>query len=195
MGIHYLDEYSLSHFIAGIILHRTNIPRLLSYGLHIFFEIFENYIYVPYFGGRCIRIEYLLPIPDCKTIPDTTKNIIGFAKGIVEKHGGKVPRTIEELTALPGVGRKTANVILGNAFGINEGVVVDTHVKRISNLLALTREANPEKVEKDLMQLFPQDSWTLLSHLLIFHGREVCFARRPQCQLCMMSDLCPSAAI
>jgi len=113
----------------------------------------------------------------------------------VEKHGGKVPRTIEELTALPGVGRKTANVILGNAFGINEGVVVDTHVKRISNLLALTREANPEKVEKDLIQLFPQDSWTLLSHLLIFHGREVCFARRPQCQLCMMSDLCPSAAI
>ena len=123
------------------------------------------------------------------------KNIIGFAKGIVEKHGGKVPRTIEELTALPGVGRKTANVILGNAFGINEGVVVDTHVKRISNLLALTREANPEKVEKDLIQLFPQDSWTLLSHLLIFHGREVCFARRPHCQLCMMSDLCPSAAI
>ena len=81
MGIHYLDEYSISHFIAGIILHRMNIPRLLSYGLHILFEIFENYIYVPYFGGRCIRIEYLLPIPDCKTIPDTKKNIIAtFSK-------------------------------------------------------------------------------------------------------------------
>ena len=82
MGIDYLDEYSLSHFIAGIILHRMNIPRLLSYGLHLFFEIFENYIYVPYFGGRCIRIEYLLPIMDCKTIPDTTKNIIVITRAI-----------------------------------------------------------------------------------------------------------------
>tara|TARA_B100000963_G_C22557676_1_gene639776 strand:+ start:299 stop:712 length:414 start_codon:yes stop_codon:yes gene_type:complete len=77
MGINYLDEYSLSHFVGGIILHHMNIPRLVSYGLHIIFEIFENYIYVPYFGGRCIRIEYLLPIMDCKTVPDTTKNILG----------------------------------------------------------------------------------------------------------------------
>ena len=123
------------------------------------------------------------------------RNIIGFARGITEIHDGDVPRTIEELTALPGVGRKTANVILGNAFGINAGVVVDTHVKRLSNLLALTRETNPEKVEKDLIQLFPRDNWTLLSHLLIFHGREVCYARRPQCQLCMISELCPSSLI
>lgn len=123
------------------------------------------------------------------------KHIIGFARGIVEDHDGKVPRTMEDLTALPGVGRKTANVILGNAFGINIGVVVDTHVKRLSNLLALTKEVYPEKIERDLIQLFPQDNWTILSHLLIFHGREVCYARRPQCQLCMMSDLCPSATI
>jgi endonuclease-3 len=84
---------------------------------------------------------------------------------------------------------------LGNAFGINIGVVVDTHVKRLSNLLALTKEVYPEKIERDLIQLFPQENWTILSHLLIFHGREVCYARRPQCQLCMMSDLCPSATI
>lgn len=123
------------------------------------------------------------------------KNIIGFSQGIMESHNGKIPRTMEELTALPGVGRKTANVILGNAFGINIGVVVDTHVKRLSKLLALTREVNPEKVERDLIQLFPQDNWTILSHLFIFHGRKVCYARRPQCQACMMSDLCPSAKI
>lgn len=123
------------------------------------------------------------------------KNIIGFSQGIMESHNGKIPRTMEELTALPGVGRKTANVILGNAFGINIGVVVDTHVKRLSKLLALTREVNPEKVERDLIQLFPQDNWTILSHLFIFHGRKICYARRPQCQACMMSDLCPSAKI
>jgi endonuclease-3 len=124
-----------------------------------------------------------------------TKNIIGFAQGVTELHGGEVPRTMKELTALPGVGRKTANVILGNAFGINEGVVVDTHVKRLSNLLALTKEKTPEKIEEDLIGLFPRDRWTLLSHLLIFHGRQVCIARRPRCEACVMSHLCPSSRV
>ena len=123
------------------------------------------------------------------------KNIIGFAQGVTELHGGDVPRTMRELNALPGVGRKTANVILGNAFGIDEGVVVDTHVKRLSTLLAFTGEKTPEKVEEDLMGLFPKERWTLLSHLLIFHGRQVCIARRPRCEACVMSHLCPSSRV
>ena len=124
-----------------------------------------------------------------------TKNIIGFAQGVTEDHGGEVPHTMTELTALPGVGRKTANVILGNAFGIAEGVVVDTHVKRLSTLLAFTKEKTPEKVEGDLMGLFPKERWTLLAHLLIFHGRQVCIARRPRCEACVMSHLCPSSRV
>ncbi|HIF06535.1 MAG TPA: endonuclease III [Gemmatimonadetes bacterium] len=124
-----------------------------------------------------------------------TKNIIGFAQGVTDRHGGDVPRTMEELTALPGVGRKTANVILGNAFGIDEGVVVDTHVKRLSTLFVFTKEKTPEKVERDLMGLFPESRWTLLSHLLIFHGRQVCIARRPRCEACAMAHLCPSSRV
>jgi len=124
-----------------------------------------------------------------------TKNIIGFAQGITDRHGGDVPRTMDELTALPGVGRKTANVILGNAFGISGGVVVDTHVKRLSTLLAFTKEKTPERVEGDLMGLFPEERWTRLSHLLIFHGRQVCIARRPRCEACVMSHLCPSSRV
>lgn len=124
-----------------------------------------------------------------------TKSIIGFAQGVTELHGGDVPRTMKELTALPGVGRKTANVILGNAFGVAEGVVVDTHVKRLSALLDFTEEKTPEKVEVDLMGLFPSERWTLWSHLLIFHGRLVCIARRPRCEACVMSHLCPSSRV
>ena len=124
-----------------------------------------------------------------------TKNIVGFAQGVTEDHDGQVPRMMKELTALPGVGRKTANVILGNAFGIAEGVVVDTHVKRLSTLLAFTEEKTPEKVERDLMRLIPMEGWTLLSHLLIFHGRQVCVARRPRCEACVMSHLCPSSRV
>lgn len=118
------------------------------------------------------------------------KNIIGCARGLVERHDGEVPRTIVELSALPGVGRKTANVVLGNCFGLNEGVVVDTHVTRLSRLLGLTREEDPVKIEQDLMKLFPREEWAMLSHLLIFHGRRVCIARRPQCDLCCLVEVC-----
>ena len=123
------------------------------------------------------------------------KNIIGFAQGVSEEHGGEVPQTMADLTALPGVGRKTANVILGNAFGIDEGVVVDTHVKRLSTLLGFTNEKTPEKIEPDLMKLFPRRRWTLLAHLLIFHGRKVCDARKPRCEACAVSHLCPSSRV
>ncbi len=121
------------------------------------------------------------------------KNLIAMAQAVVARHGGRIPDTMEALRALPGVGRKTANVVLGNAFGRNEGVTVDTHVGRIARLLRLTAEDDPEKVEQDLMTLFPQDRWTLLSHLLISHGRAVCVARRPRCDACVLAADCPSA--
>jgi endonuclease-3 len=123
------------------------------------------------------------------------KNIIGFARGVVAEHDGDVPSTMEALRVLPGVGRKTANVILGNAFGLDEGVVVDTHVKRLSNLLGFTREGTPEKIEQELMEVFPQDRWTMLAHLLIWHGRRVCVARKPRCEACAVSHLCPSSRV
>ena len=124
-----------------------------------------------------------------------TKSIIGMAQGLVERHDGKVPATMDELTALPGVGRKTANVVLGNAFGIDEGVVVDTHVKRITNLLALTDNSDPEKIERDLMELLPRSEWTLFAHLMIHHGRAVCTARSPRCEVCSIARWCPSAKV
>ena len=121
------------------------------------------------------------------------KSLIGMAQAIVAEHGGVVPRTMEQLRALPGVGRKTANVVLGNAFGINEGITVDTHVTRLSKRLALTRHDDPVKIEPDLMRLIPHADWALVSHLLIFHGRQVCVARRPRCWECVLADFCPSA--
>jgi endonuclease-3 len=123
------------------------------------------------------------------------KNIIGFARAVMAEHDGAVPRTLAELAALPGVGRKTANVILGNAFGIDEGVVVDTHVKRLSARLAFTAYDDPERIEQELMKLFPRERWTMLSHLLIWHGRRVCEARRPRCEECIVSRLCPSSRV
>jgi endonuclease-3 len=123
------------------------------------------------------------------------RSLIGMAQGLVAEYGGEVPQTMATLRDLPGVGRKTANVILGNAYGINEGITVDTHVTRLSRLLGLTRHEDPVKIEQDLMTLFPQDHWALVSHLLIFHGRQICIARRPRCPECVLSDLCPSARV
>ena len=123
------------------------------------------------------------------------RSLVRMATAVVEDHGGELPRTMKELVALPGVGRKTANVILGNAFGIDEGVVVDTHVKRLSGRLGFSPETNPDKIERDLMDLFPVGAWTMLAHLLIYHGRQVCPARRPRCNKCAVSHLCPSSAV
>ncbi|HXC24921.1 MAG TPA: endonuclease III [Gemmatimonadaceae bacterium] len=123
------------------------------------------------------------------------KNLIGMATGLVDRFHGQMPRTIDELITLPGVGRKTANVLLGDAFGIAAGVVVDTHVGRLSRRLGLTKAVDPVKVERDLMRLFPPEHWTLLAHLLIFHGRRVCYARRPQCEHCVLHDICPSSLV
>ena len=123
------------------------------------------------------------------------KNIQACCRTLIEKHGGAVPQTMDELTALGGVGRKTANVVLGNAFNINVGVVVDTHVGRLSNRLGLTKETAAEKVEKDLQKLVPQEQWCLVSHLLIWHGRRRCFARSPQCGECELNQWCPKIGV
>jgi endonuclease-3 len=120
------------------------------------------------------------------------KSIKAACQALVEKHGGEVPRTMEELTALSGVGRKTANVVLGNAFGVNEGVVVDTHVARLARRLGLSAHTAPDKIEKDLQALVPREKWTLLSHWLIWHGRRRCFARSPECAECEISADCPA---
>ena len=121
------------------------------------------------------------------------RSLRGMARALVEEHGGEVPSTMQELVALPGVGRKTANVVLGNAFGTNEGIVVDTHVRRVSNRLGLTERQDPVKIEQDLMKVVPEEDRTIFSHLLIFHGRRTCKARKPDCPNCVLNDICPSA--
>lgn len=121
------------------------------------------------------------------------KSVIGASQAILERHGGEVPRTMEELVALPGVGRKTANVVLGNAFGIAVGIVVDTHVTRVSGRLALTRHSDAEKIEADLIRLIPKNEWVKFPHRMIVHGRTICVARKPKCSECRLNELCPSA--
>jgi len=121
------------------------------------------------------------------------KNLIAMARALVQEHGGEVPADMTALVRLPGVGRKTANVVLGNAFDISEGVVVDTHVARVSARLGLTAAEDPVAIEADLARLFPRERWTMLAHLLIFHGRRVCAARRPLCGACTLAPACPSA--
>jgi endonuclease-3 len=118
-----------------------------------------------------------------------------LGQALTTDHAGEVPAEMEPLKQLPGVGRKTANVVLGNAFGRNEGVVVDTHVQRLSRRLGMTRQTDPEKIERDLMELVPRQDWTVFSHLLIDHGRKICKARKPDCPVCPVADLCPSAEV
>jgi len=122
-------------------------------------------------------------------------NIRGMAQGLVDRHDGELPRTLDDLVALPGVGRKTANVVLGTAFGIASGVVVDTHVKRISNLLGLTTSKNPDIIERDLTKILPKKEWVDYSHRLIHHGRQICIARRPRCTECPLLDVCPRVGL
>jgi len=124
---------------------------------------------------------------------DKARSLKGMARALVKDHGGEVPSAMPDLVRLPGVGRKTANVVLGNAFGVDEGIVVDTHVRRVSGRLGLTDKGDPEKIEQDLLRMVPEVDRTIFSHLLIFHGRRVCKARKPDCPDCVLNDVCPSA--
>ncbi len=144
-------------------------------------------------GARLEEVEEI--VRSTGFFRNKARSLVGMAEAVVERHGGEIPSEMGALTALPGVGRKTANVVLGNAFGIDEGVVVDTHVKRLSTRLGLTKASTPERIEDDLVVLFPRERWTMLSHLLIFHGRQVCAARTPRCADCVVADLCPSARV
>jgi len=155
-------------------------------------ELFKKYrLAADYANADTAEFEH--DIKSTGFFRNKAKNIQACCRKIVERHGGEVPRTMEELTQLDGVGRKTANVVLGNAFGVNAGVVVDTHVARLSQRLGLTHQRDPEKIERELMQLVPQKLWTLFAHWLIWHGRRRCFARKPDCKDCEIRKLCPSA--
>lgn len=155
-------------------------------------ELFDKYrTAADYAGADIARLEE--DIRPTGFYRNKARSLQGMARALLERHGGEVPRTMAGLVALPGVGRKTANVVLGNAFGVDEGVVVDTHVRRVSGRLGLTEERDPEKIEQDLIRVVPEKERTLFSHLLIFHGRRVCKARKPDCPDCVLNDVCPSA--
>lgn len=146
-----------------------------------------------YAGADLAELEVL--VKTTGFFRNKAKALKNLGTALSASHGGEVPRTMEELTALPGVGRKTANVILGNAFGLNEGIVVDTHVQRLSRRLGMTDETDPEKIERDLLPLVPREEWTVFANVLIFHGRTICKARKPLCGICPVAELCPSAEV
>ncbi len=155
-------------------------------------ELFRKYrTAADYASARAAELEEA--IKTTGFYRNKTKSIQTCCRALVERHAGEVPRTMDELVRLGGVGRKTANVVLGNAFGLNEGVVVDTHVTRLSQRLGLTKQKNPEKIERELMKIVPRGQWTLFSHWLIWHGRRRCYARKPDCPNCELTKLCPSA--
>jgi len=154
--------------------------------------LFKKYKDISSFAEAGLR-EFEKDIHSTGFYKNKAKSIIGSAKKILSEFNGNVPDTMEELTSLPGVGRKTANVILSSGFGIVEGVVVDTHVKRLSGLLGLTDNTDPDKIEQALMKIIPKEDWGIISHLLILHGRKICGARKPLCAECRINKLCPSA--
>lgn len=157
-------------------------------------DLFKKYRSVKEYAGA-LPDAFKKDINSVNFYNNKAKNIQALAKMIIEQYGSEVPKTMDGLTSLPGVARKTANIILSNAFGINEGIAVDTHVKRLSFRLGLTKHDDPVKIEKDLMALTPKKDWSNLSHLLILHGRKICQAKKPNHRECVLYDLCPSKDI
>jgi endonuclease-3 len=145
--------------------------------------------------ARAPQVEMEKDVRQTGFFRNKARAVIACSQAIVEKHGGAVPHTMEELTALPGVGRKTANVVLGNAFGTAVGIAVDTHVTRVAGRLGLTKETDAEKIEAGLIPLLPRQEWTAFTHRVIYHGRETCVARSPKCTECVLNDVCPSAEL
>jgi endonuclease III len=155
-------------------------------------SLFRKYPDPPSFA-RAGQVEMEKDVRQTGFFRNKAKAVISASRAIMEKHGGHVPKTMDELTALPGVGRKTANVVLSNAFKLPVGVVVDTHVARVSGRLGFTAQADPVKIEEDLMRLIPTKEWTSYAHRVIEHGRTICIARKPKCAECRLNELCPSA--
>jgi len=155
-------------------------------------SLFRKYP-TPELMAKASQVEMERDVKQTGFYRNKAKAVIAASQAIVEKHGGEVPRTMDELTALPGVGRKTANVVLSNAFKTPVGIVVDTHVTRVSGRLGLTKSSDAVEIEQDLMKLLPPKEWTAFSHRMIYHGREICVARKPKCAVCKLNDVCPSA--
>lgn len=155
-------------------------------------SLFRKYPDAFAFAGADV-VEMETAVKQTGFFRNKARAVINCSKALVERHGGEVPRTMEELVALPGVGRKTANVVLGNAMGIEAGIIVDTHVTRLSGRLGYTKHADPVDIEQDLMKIVPRAEWTKFANYLILHGRRVCIARKPDCPNCVLNDICPSA--
>jgi endonuclease-3 len=155
-------------------------------------SLFRKYP-TPQAFANASQVEMETDVKQTGFFRNKAKAVIACSKAIVERHGGEVPRTMEELVELPGVGRKTANVVLGNAMGIEAGVIVDTHVTRLSGRLGFTKHADPVDIEQDLIKIVPRSEWTKFANHLILHGRRVCIARKPACPSCVLNDICPSA--
>lgn len=185
-ALHYANPFQL--LIATMLSAQCTDKRVNT----ITNELFKKYKRAADFA-MASQTELEREIRSTGFFRNKAKNIRACCKAIAEEHGGQVPRTMKELTSLAGVGRKTANCVLGGAFGIKSGIVVDTHVKRLSKRLGLTEHDDPERIEEDLMQLVPQESWYHFSNMLIWHGRRVCKARKPDCSECPLSTQCPTA--
>jgi len=183
-----LNHRNVFELLVATILSAQSTDKLVN---QITPALFQKYP-TPQALAAASIIEIEQAIKQTGFFHNKAKSLKGCAEALVREHGGRVPETMEELVALPGVGRKTANVVLGNAFGKNIGVVVDTHVQRLSRRLGFTKQETPEKIEQDLMQIVPQEDWTVFAHRMIQHGRQICAARKPKCGICPLSKDCPS---
>ena len=186
-----LDHANAYHLLVATILAAQSTDKLINTVTPALFARYPDAAAL----ARADQSELEAMIFSTGFYRNKAKHLIGMAQKIVEKYGGEVPATMAELTDLPGVARKTANVVLGSALGKNEGVVVDTHVSRLAPRLGLTSETEPVKIEQDLMRLVPRDQWSIFAHRVIWHGRRVCHAKKPDCDHCTLAPLCPSAAL
>jgi endonuclease III len=186
-----LDHRNAYELLAATILSAQCTDKRVNMVTPLLFERFPTPAALA--AARQEEVEEI--IKSTGFFRNKAKSLIAMATALVDLHGGDVPQDMDALVKLPGVGRKTANVVLGNVFGRNEGIVVDTHVGRLSRRLGLAADEDPVKVESTLMPLFPQDRWTMLAHLLIEHGRQICDAKKPRCGDCVLRDICPSAEL
>jgi endonuclease III len=186
-----LDHRGVFQLLVATVLSAQTTDKLVN---KVTPHLFEKYPDAPRLAAAAaVEVAVLLGLRGLGMYNQKARNIVGLARLLMERYGGEVPRTLAELVELPGVGRKTANVVLGVAFGAPEGVVVDTHVQRIAQRLGWTAHTAPASIEKDLCRLFPRENWDMISHTLIFHGRRVCAAVKPACAACGVNDRCPSA--